>query len=74
MPSLLSRHAGDADGDGGQVYVTDDGGLMWVRDFSAEHEAVSWHPRFASRITDPEGLAGEVVAALGMALGMPLGQ
>jgi hypothetical protein len=66
---IVATNPGDADGDDGQVYVTDDGGLLWVRDFSAEHETVRRHPQFTSRITDPEGLAGEVVAALGMALG-----
>jgi hypothetical protein len=66
---IVATNPGDADGDAGQVYVTDDGGLLWVRDFSAEHETVRGHPQFAPRITDPEGLAGEVVAALGMALG-----
>jgi hypothetical protein len=62
----VATNPGDADGDDGHVYVTDDG-LLWVRDFSAEHETVSWHPPFASWITDPEGLAAEIVAVLGIA-------
>jgi hypothetical protein len=66
---IVATNPGDADGHEGEVYITDDGELQWVRDFSAGHETVSWHPQFASRITDPEGLAAEVVAALGMALG-----
>jgi hypothetical protein len=52
------------DPQGGEICVTDDGWLSWTRDFSAGHKSVTWHPTITWRITDPEGLAADIVAAV----------
>jgi hypothetical protein len=56
------------DGDGAEICVTDDGLLMWSRDFSVGHETITWDPEYRCRIADPHGLAVEVVAAVIRAL------
>jgi hypothetical protein len=65
---IVATNPGDADGTSGQVFITDDGQLQWTRDFSAGHETVTWHPEFRAEITDPEGLAADIVTAITHAL------
>jgi hypothetical protein len=50
------------------VFVTDGGEFLRTRDFSAGHEGITWEPEFHAEITDPEGLAADIVAAVTHAL------
>jgi hypothetical protein len=53
---------------GGQVYITDDGGLGWDRDYWAEAAGVTWQAQCTTRIIDPPVLAGDIVAAVTQAM------
>ena len=60
---------------GGQVCVTDEGGLTWTRDYWAEAAALIAAPSLCGQAADPAGIAGSVVEAVtrAMALLRPAG-
>ena len=44
-------------GNTGAVYVSDDGGLTWQRDYWDEHAETGWEPGFRSWLPDPSAVA-----------------
>ncbi|HEY2577311.1 MAG TPA: hypothetical protein VGI74_13480 [Streptosporangiaceae bacterium] len=56
-----------------EVRVADDGWLSWERDYGAEEAAICWEPGRATWIADPGKVAGDIVAAVTLALshGLP---
>jgi hypothetical protein len=56
--------------DGGQVCVTDEGGLTWTRDYWAETAAIAPGPEPWGEVTDPAGIAGSVVEAVTRAMSL----
>ena len=61
--------------DSGTVYVTDDGGLTWHRDYWEEHAETLWKPHFSTWLPDPpavaRAIAGTVSRALSVSDAMP---
>jgi hypothetical protein len=61
--------------DSGTVYVTDDGGLTWHRDYWEEHAENEWGPQFRTWLPDPpavaRAIAGTVSRALSVSDAMP---
>jgi hypothetical protein len=55
--------------DGGQVCVTDEGGLTWTRDYLAEAALVS-APGFCGQAADPASIASSVVEAVTRAMSL----
>ena len=55
-------------GDDGQVWVTDDGGLTWIRDYQAETAALASGPDFCGSAADPASVASSVVEAVTRAM------
>jgi hypothetical protein len=55
--------------DGGQVCVTDEGGLTWTRDYLAE-AALGSAPGFCGQAADPASIAGSVVEAVTRAMSL----
>ena len=55
-------------GDDGQVWVTDGGGLTWIRDYQAETAAIDSGPGFCGSTVDPASVASSVVEAVTRAM------
>ena len=55
-------------GNSGVVYVTDDGGLTWHRDYWDEHAATAWEPRFLTWLPDPPAVARAIADDVSRAL------
>jgi hypothetical protein len=55
---------------GGQVCVTDEGGLTWTRDYLAEAAALVSAPDRCGQAADPAGVAGAVVEAVTRAMSL----
>jgi len=55
---------------GGQVCVTDEGGLTWTRDYLAEAAALVPPPEGCGQAADPAGVAGAVVEAVTRAMSL----
>ena len=55
-------------GDDEQVWVTDDGGLTWIRDYQAETAALASGPDSCGSTVDPASVAHSVVAAVTRAM------
>ena len=60
----------------GEVFVSDDGGVAWYRDYWPEAAAIGWEPEYHWWIADPVKLAGDIVAKVVQAItrGLPGGQ
>ena len=52
----------------GAVYVTDDGGLTWQRDYWEDHAATEWKPRFRTWLPDPSAVARAIADDVSRAL------
>jgi hypothetical protein len=59
-------------GQAAEVRVTDDGWLSWERDCAAEEAAICWQPDHTAWIADPGKVAGDIVAAVTLALSQSL--
>ncbi len=57
-------------GPGGQVCVTDEGGLTWTRDYLAEAAALIAAPGLSGQAADPASIAGSVVDAVTRAMSL----
>jgi hypothetical protein len=55
-------------GNSGAVYVTDDGGLTWQRDYWDEHAATEWEPGFRTWLPDPSAVARAIADDVSRAL------
>jgi hypothetical protein len=55
-------------GNSGAVYVTDDGGLTWHRDYWDEHAATEWKPGFRTWLPDPSAVARAIADDVSRAL------
>jgi hypothetical protein len=55
-------------GNSGAVYVTDDGGLTWQRDYWDEHAATEWKPGFRTWPPDPSAVARAIADDVSRAL------
>jgi hypothetical protein len=55
-------------GNTGAVYVTDDGGLTWHRDYWDEHAATEWEPGFRTWLPDPSAVARAIADDVSRAL------
>jgi hypothetical protein len=55
-------------GNSGAVFVTDDGGLTWQRDYWDEHAATEWEPGFRSWLPDPSAVARAIAGDVSRAL------
>jgi hypothetical protein len=55
-----------------EVRVTDDGWLTWERNYAAEEATMSWEPGRTPWIADPGKVAGDIVAAVTLALSQSL--
>jgi hypothetical protein len=55
-------------GNSGAVYVTDDGGLTWQRDYWDEHAATEREPGFRSWLPDPSAVARAIADDVSRAL------
>jgi hypothetical protein len=60
---IIATVPGQGD-DGGQVCVTDEGGLTWTRDYWAETAAVVSVPELYGQAADPASVASSVVEAI----------
>jgi hypothetical protein len=56
--------------DGGQVCVTDEGGLTWTRDYWAETAAIASRTKPWGQPADPASIAGSVVEAVTRAMSL----
>lgn len=56
--------------DGGQVCVTDEGGLTWTRDYLAGTAAVVSAPELCGQVADPASVADSVVEAVTRAMSL----
>ena len=54
--------------DSGTVYVTDDGGLTWHRDYWDEHAESEWEPQFRTWLPDPPAVARAIAGTVSRAL------
>lgn len=66
---IIATVPGQGDG-GGQVCVTDEGGLTWTRDYWAETAAVVLAPELCGQVADPASIAGSVVEAVTRAMSL----
>ena len=66
---IIATVPGPGDG-GGQVCVTDDGGLTWTRDYLDEAAAIASGPEPWGQVADPAGIASLVVAAVTRAMSL----
>jgi len=48
--------------------VTDDGSIIWTRDYWAEAATIIWEPEFCGWIADPAKVADAVVAIITRAM------
>ena len=55
-------------GNTGAVYVTDDGGLTWQRDYWDEHAATEWEPAFRTWLPNPSAVARAIADDVSRAL------
>ena len=66
---IIATIPGQGD-DGGQVCVTDEGGLTWTRDYWAEAAALIAAPGLCGQAADPASVAGSVVEAVTRAMSL----
>ncbi|MGH3190939.1 MAG: hypothetical protein ACRDOU_32695 [Streptosporangiaceae bacterium] len=66
---IIATVPGQGD-DGGQVCVTDDGGLTWTRDYQCEAAALIAAPEGCGQAADPASVAGSVVGAVTRAMSL----
>jgi hypothetical protein len=59
-----------------EVFISDDGGVAWHRDYWPEAVAIGWEPEYHWWIVDPAKLAGDIVAKVVQAIaqGLPGGR
>jgi hypothetical protein len=55
-------------GSSAAVYVTDDGGLTWHRDYWEDHAATEWQPAFRTWLPDPPAVARAIADDVSRAL------
>ena len=55
-------------GSSAAVYVTDDGGLTWHRDYWDDHAATEWEPAFRTWLPDPPAVARAIADDVSRAL------
>ena len=55
-------------GNSGAVYVTDDGGLTWHRDYWHEYAETAWQPEFRAWLPDPSAVARAIADDVSRAL------
>jgi hypothetical protein len=55
-------------GNTGAVYVADDGGLTWHRDYWEDHAATEWEPAFRTWLPDPSAVARAIADDVSRAL------
>jgi hypothetical protein len=55
-------------GNSGAVFVSDDGGLTWQRDYWDEHAVTEWEPGFRSWLPDPSAVARAIADDVSRAL------
>jgi hypothetical protein len=55
-------------GNTGAVYVTDDGGLTWHRDYWEDHAATEWEPAFRTWLPNPSAVARAIADDVSRAL------
>ena len=66
---IIATVPGSGDG-GGQVCVTDEGGLTWTRDYLAETAALVSAPELCGQAADPASVANSVVKAVTRAMSL----
>ena len=66
---IIATVPGPGDG-GGQVCVTDEGGLTWTRDYWAETAAIASETKPWGQPADPVSIAGSVVEAVTRAMSL----
>ena len=66
---IIATVPGPGDG-GGQVCVTDEGGLTWTRDYWAETAAITSETKPWGQPADPASIAGSVVEAVTRAMSL----
>ena len=66
---IIATVPGPGDG-GGQVCVTDEGGLTWTRDYWAETAAITSETKPWGQPADPVSIAGSVVEAVTRAMSL----
>ena len=66
---IIATVPGPDDG-GGQVCVTDEGGLTWTRDYWAETAAITSETKPWGQPADPVSIAGSVVEAVTRAMSL----
>ena len=54
----------------GTVYVTDEAGLTWHRDYWDEHAETAWEPQFRSWLPDPFAVARAIADTVSRALSL----
>jgi hypothetical protein len=54
--------------DAGTVYITDQGGLTWSRDYWDEHAETTWHPHYRTWLPDPTTVARAIADTITRAL------
>jgi hypothetical protein len=54
--------------DAGTVYVTDEGGLTWFRDYRTQHAATEQEPQFRTWLPDPPAVARDIADTITRAL------
>jgi hypothetical protein len=57
-----------ASGEDATVLVTDDGSIIWTRDYWAEAATITWEPDFRGWIADPAKVADAVVQTISRAM------
>jgi hypothetical protein len=68
---IVATNPGDEDD--ARVYVTDDGGVTWARDYWAEAATIIWEPEYCGWIADPGKVAASVVETITRAVSRPGG-
>ncbi|HEY2577670.1 MAG TPA: hypothetical protein VGI74_15290 [Streptosporangiaceae bacterium] len=55
-----------------EVFISEDGGLTWERDYWPEAAVIGWEPAYHWWIADPVNLAGDIVARVVQAISQGL--
>ena len=65
---VVTNPRADADADAGTVYITDDGGLTWLRDLWPDHASTEWKPQYRTWLPDPPAAARDIADTITRAL------
>jgi hypothetical protein len=52
------------------VRITDDGALLWQRDYWPEAATITWEPEYSAEITDPGKVANSIVNTIMRAIAL----